>query len=643
MRGFFRGPSELVDPGLYAQPGSGSAVLQRSWMQLEPSTMVSGNTYFGRFPASYWQRWTRVREVSVWLTATGSGALALRASDSHGGNRTVAATAVLDASDTEIALTARLDRFLDGGALWLDVQTGPGDRIRVADIRWTVAAPARPRRTAAAICTMDRPAACLENLVALAEDPVAAAVLAEVYVVDQGMRRVRDQPGFPDAERGLGGRLSYLTQPNLGGAGGFSRGLYEAARAASRDEGPPPDVLFMDDDVLLEPDLLVRMTAFAASTAQPLILGGQMLNLLHPTRLHAGAEYTDLERARPGSLMPHSLHDAELLPDPGTGRALRQELRLDAGYNGWWACLIPADVTAAIGYPLPLFFQGDDAEYSYRARAHGFPTLTLPGAGLWHTDFAWKDRDEINRYFIVRNYTIIAALHGRFPLPVLVRTLAAELAEYLLGMQYGAAATVIAAVEDFLAGPEILHDGGQEALERLRRIRAGHPETRCHPATDVPGVPSNAIVMADPASGTRPRLRDLAPVLALVTPLLGARAPGRVPGTGHTRGVTGLPRDGAQGPYGRVVAAVRHADAHWWHIASLGTAAVTDAAQHGVRLRCYDPARHTRLTRDAAAALWRLLREGQRARERYLAALPELSSRENWTRLFANSGTGGPA
>ncbi|MGW0836166.1 glycosyltransferase [Streptomyces prunicolor] len=645
MRGLYRGPSELVSPALYARVGPGSAVLERHGTRLEPGTEVSGNTYFGRFPASYWQRWTRVRELVVRLTAHGSGRVLLCASDSKGDTRTVAAHTLRNASATEVVLSARLDRFLDGGALWLDLGTGPDERLSVKDVRWTVPSPGGLRRTAATICTMDRPAACLGNLEALARDETALAVLDTVYVIDQGRDRVRDRDGFAAAERALGGRLRYVTQPNLGGAGGFSRGLYEAADSTGPDGHVPRDVLFMDDDVLLDPDLLVRMTAFTASTAEPLVLGGQMLNLLHPTRLHAGAEYTDLDRAAPGMHVPHSPQDAELVtPDPDTGRPERQELRLDAGYNGWWACLIPAEVTAAIGYPLPLFFQGDDAEYSYRARAHGFPTLTLPGAGLWHTDFGWKDRDEVNRYFIVRNYTIIAALHGRFALPTLCSSLAAELASYLMAMQYGAAATVIAAVEDFLKGPRILQDGGQEALQRLRVLRAAHPETHHHPATDIPGVRSNSIVITDPRPGAGPRLRDLALLRALLLPLLraavgapDARSGGPAGRRRRGRGVTGLPSDGGAGPDGRVLALVRHSEARWWHLATLDTAVVTDASQQGVRLRRYDAEHQARLTRASARVLWRLLREGPEARGRYRAALPGLSSRENWARLFAAS------
>jgi galactofuranosylgalactofuranosylrhamnosyl-N-acetylglucosaminyl-diphospho-decaprenol beta-1,5/1,6-galactofuranosyltransferase len=40
------------------------------------------------------------------------------------------------------------------------------------------------------------------------------------------------------------------------------------------------------------------------------------------------------------------------------------------------------------------------------------------------------------------------------------------------------------------------------------------------------------------------------------------------------------------------------------------------------------------LARRGGAVLWRLMREGERAREKWRAALPELADRETWTRLF---------
>ena len=111
--------------------------------------------------------------------------------------------------------------------------------------------------------------------------------------------------------------------------------------------------------------------------------------------------------------MPDALDEAYLLGSDERLLPIGQDRRVDTEYNGWWACLVPATIIRAIGYPLPLFFQWDDIEFGYRARAHGFPTVALPGAGVWHADFGWKDWDEWHRYFNMRNGLITAALHSR--------------------------------------------------------------------------------------------------------------------------------------------------------------------------------------------------------------------------------------
>ena len=72
-------------------------------------------------------------------------------------------------------------------------------------------------------------------------------------------------------------------------------------------------VLLMDDDVLLEPEILIRLTAFATCTTHPTLVGGQMLNLLHPAHLHISAEYAEPEMLRVGRAVPGALKEAYLL------------------------------------------------------------------------------------------------------------------------------------------------------------------------------------------------------------------------------------------------------------------------------------------------------------------------------------------
>ncbi|MGH3951790.1 MAG: glycosyltransferase, partial [Pseudonocardiaceae bacterium] len=408
QRGLFSGPSDSVSRDLYAEVLEGAVSRTRDCVTLEPSARLSGNTYFGRFPASYWQRWTGVKTVSIEFTATGSGRVYVSASDFYGVPRRVCAHRLTDATGERVTLSAEVDRFHDGGALWLDLETDPGQRLTVERVRWTVESPERIRPTAVTICTMNRADDCLANLRVMADDLESLHTLDAIYVADQGTDTVESRGGFEQVTKDLDGTLRYIKQPNLGGSGGFTRGLYEVA---SHTETEHANVLFMDDDVLLEPDLVIRLTAFANRAVAPMIVGGQMLNLLHPHQLHVGAEYAELNSLEPGRPVRHSLETADLLGvDAETGKPNRQERRLDAGYNGWWSCLIPYEVVAAVGYPLPFFFQWDDAEYSYRARGHGFPTVTLPGAGVWHADFHWKDWDEWHRYFNLRNSIITAAL-----------------------------------------------------------------------------------------------------------------------------------------------------------------------------------------------------------------------------------------
>ncbi|GAB2980773.1 glycosyltransferase [Amycolatopsis acidiphila] len=604
QRGLFAGPSPVVSKDLYAEVAEGVVTRKRERISLEGSARVSGNTYFGRFPASYWQRWTTVREVRAELVVTGSGFVAVRASDYEGEPRTVAAQEVEGAKGTALSFDLKLDKFLDGGALWLDLETEAGQQLSVERVRWTVEPPETIRPTAVTICTMNRADDCLANLRALAGDISSLDTLDAIYVTDQGTDRVDSRDGFAQVAGDLGDKLHYIVQPNLGGAGGFTRGLFEVA---GHTETEHANVLFMDDDVLLEPDLVIRMTAFSNRAANPIIVGGQMLNLLHPHQLHVGAEYARLNTLEPGQPVEHSLSTADLLGvDEETGKPNKQERRLDAGYNGWWSCLIPYEVVKEVGYPMPFFFQWDDAEYSYRARAHGFPTVTLPGAGVWHADFHWKDWDEWHRYFNLRNSIITAALHSEFNLNVLARVLMAQLVRYLLGMQYGLTHTLIKAVEDFLEGPEILHDGGVAAMKDIREIRARYPETKRHDPTDVPGIASNDIGIIN--SPGRPAFQRLVLVKRVLDRL-----------RGRSRFALGaIPMD----------------EASWWHVALFDTAVVTDANQEGVRVRKYDRDRMFELAKHGVRVINRLRKEGRAVQAQYKRAMPGLTSRENWKRLY---------
>lgn len=604
QRGLFFGPSGLVPEDLYSVVELGAARRERDRVHLAPATRVSTNTYFGRVHATYWQRWTAVTEMQVSLTVSGTGRVRVLASDTNKVWRIVAVHDVDGAREEVVTLAASVDRFLDGGGLYLQLSTETGE-MTVSDVEWTVPAPERMPRTDVTICTFNRVEDCLNTLTALADDPRALATVGVVQVVDQGTDPLESRERFAAVSAALGAQLRYVRQPNLGGAGGFTRGLFDATAGAPEEHS---DVLLMDDDVLLEPEILVRLTAFAASTTHPTIVGGQMLNLLHPTHLHISAEYADPEILTVGLPVQGALREANLLGLDDRDLPINQERRVDTEYNGWWSCLIPAAIVREIGYPLPLFFQWDDIEFGYRARAHGFPTVALPGAGVWHADFGWKDWDEWHRYFNLRNGLITAALHTPFTTKRIVRRLGQILAQNLVAMHYGLAVTLLTAVEDFLDGPDILADGSAAAAAEIRRIRSAYPETVVHPITDLPkDVPDfrDAQVVRNPGIPGMERMTWLKRAAYLAA----NRAPHR----------TGF---------------VPAGDAHWWHVSLFERAIVADMGEHGYRIRTRDRAKVLELTKRGARLLRRVAAEGPAVAQRYRDAEPQLTSRENWARLY---------
>ena len=75
-------------------------------------------------------------------------------------------------------------------------------------------------------------------------------------------------------------------------------------------------------------------------------------------------------------------------------------------------------------------------------------------------------------------------------------------------------------------------------------------------------------------------------------------------------------------------------DAHWWHVSLFSHAIVTDRSQEGVRVRKRNKAHAVELLKRGVSALKRLRTETPAVAASYRAAVPQLTSRENWARLY---------
>ncbi|HET9118784.1 MAG TPA: glycosyltransferase, partial [Pseudonocardiaceae bacterium] len=457
--------------------GRTAEIESRSSVTLPPGRQLSFATYFNAFPASYWKRWTRVEEVVLRVTARGTGRVDLYRSKANG-DLVHLEGRQLDTGDGDVELEFResLAPFEDGGWVWFDVATGR-DPLTIADGAWIIDEPLPVRALAVAITTFNRPADCVTALAALAEDPAVLDVVSKVFVVDQGNVKVQDHQNFSQVAARLDDRLVVINQENLGGSGGFTRGMLEALRTADIEH-----VLLMDDDVRLEPESVLRAHAFASATSAPVIVGAQMLNLQLPSQLHAMGEIVDLQtsfwRPAPGSVSAHDFAKLTLRQQP------MLHARIHSTYNAWWMCLFPREVLERTGLPLPLFIKWDDAEHGLRAGKCGFPTVTLPGCAIWH--MPWTDKDDTTdwtAYFHLRNRLITMAVHSPYNIrPAILHEGFRTTFRHLMAMEYSTVVLRHKAIEDFLAGPEQLFASLREALPAIRRLREGYDDARIFPS-----------------------------------------------------------------------------------------------------------------------------------------------------------------
>lgn len=579
--------------------------LSRTSAVLPGQSEVSFAAYFNAFAAGYWRRWSRLTIVHLRLTVDGTGRVDVYRSKADGTQIFERGVVLSDGGRHELDLELDLRPFEDGGWYWFDLTTDDTE-LTLVEGGWFAAEEGTGRAAVAiGMPTFNRPGDCVATLTAIGEDPLVLEAVVAVVLPDQGTRKVRDAPGFAAAAARLGDRLRIIDQPNLGGSGGYARIMYEALAIDCEQ------ILYMDDDIILEPDSVLRAVAFSRFAREPMLVGGQMLSLQARSQLSTMGEVVDhttfLWRNAPGTVPHHDLAAKSLKHTPWLHR------RVDVDYNAWWMCLIPRVVAENLGLPLPLFIKWDDAEYGLRARGRGYRTATVPGIAIWHMSFLEKDdTSDWQAYFHYRNRLVAAALHGPDNPTAMLRDTAKRTLRHLMLLEYSAVALQEMALRDFLAGPEVLFPTLPTALGDIRAKRAEFDDGRpLDSATQVPLSNLNALAaQVFPGPPTRPIPIAKGLARSIVHNL-------RRPDPAHQV----VPQRN-----------VPSKQAQWFVLSRLDSATVSTPDGRGVTFRRRDPV----LFRGMLATSVRQLRDVARAwpdlRRRYRAALPELTSREAWGR-----------
>ncbi|MFT4127088.1 MAG: glycosyltransferase [Gordonia sp. (in: high G+C Gram-positive bacteria)] len=590
----------------------------RTSVLLGADSQVSFESYFNAFAASYWRRWSILTSVVLRVEIIGSARVDLYRSKFDGARIGLGGDLVaVDCDGRGVAeFEIPLDAFEDGGWIWFDLTTDTDTEIVAAGWYAPIDPPAADpddvdatKRVTVGIPTFNRPGDAVAALAALTSDPLVDEVIDAVLMPDQGTRKVVDEPGYAEAAARLGDRLHIFDQPNLGGSGGYARIMYEALRLTDS-----PYVLYMDDDIAIEPDSILRALAMSRFATAPMLVGGQMLNLQDRSHLHCMGEVINR-----GTFMwtaaPFVDYDHNFAKYPLRDRENSKNLhrRIDVEGNGWWMCMIPRECAEAIGLPMPLFIKWDDWEFALRAAKAGYPTATIPGIAIWH--MAWSDKDDAidwQAYFHLRNRLVVAAIHHDGPTTGILRSMAKATAKHLLCLEYSTVAIQNEAIRDFLAGPEHIRDLLPTALPKVAAIRADYPDAVVLPsATALPRTSGQATHL-----GTHAPQGKVAKIKALA----GAVANNLRPADPHHHQVP-------QANYPPI-------EARWFSLGRVDGVTVTTADGRGVVYRQRDREKMIALARESAALVRELNDKFPEMKQRYRAAHPELTGKESWARVF---------
>lgn len=588
-------------------------IVSRTSLRMEPNEKLSFGTYFNAFPASYWRRWTVVDTVDLEVRVQGVGStVTVYKSMANGRSQRVDAMTTTGGQAETARFALTLKPFVDGGWYWYDVVAG-ADGAVVEGAEWSAEVPAdRAEHGTVDVCitTMNRPDFCAELLQQLGDDEALAPYLDEVLVMEQGTDKVTGAEVFPAAEKALGGKLRVIEQANLGGSGGYARGQFESLR-----KGTATYAMMMDDDVVCEPEGIIRAITFGDLCKRPTLVGGHMFSLYARSRLHSFGEI--IQPYRFWWMSPsYAVNDWDFgARNLRSARWLHQ--RTDVDFNGWFMCLIPRSVIAEIGLSLPLFIKWDDSEYGLRAKAAGYPTVTFPGAAVWHVP--WSDKNDAldwQAYYHQRNRFVAALLHSTYPKGgrMILESFNHQLA-HLVSMQYSTVELRHLALEDVFAGPERLHEDLPSKLGEVRAfvkpfsdaqlkvereafppVRRTKPPKRGKDEFEVPGRKAQLLAAA-------------------TSPLRQFRKPRPLSTKYPEAEITAM-------------------DARWYRLARYDSAVVSMPDGTSAALYQRDPERYRDLLKRTVAMHNRLRKEWPALAERYRAHLAEVTSPEAWARTF---------
>lgn len=412
---------------------------------IEHHALAMFDTYFNALSIGKWHDSCRLN--GLWLGLSGHGRVEVKVFHAIPGQSwEVLATAVVTLSQRQ---ETRLDlshyaATATRGMIYFEVRALSGG-VRLTAARYmTEGVPDPSRRLALSITTFRREAQVETTARRLAHYFAHAEYAAQMdcFIVDNG-----DSAQIPDHPK-----IRRIVNANLGGAGGFTRGLLEAEAAGYSH------VLFMDDDAAIPMEALHRTYVFLSLARDPqAAVAGAMINSTEKWRMAENGAVFD-RKCHP-KFGGTDLRDRDQVFRMENDSAKTPSPKM---YGGWWFFAFP--IAQVSRHPFPFFVRGDDVNFSL---ANEFAITTLNGVVSFAEDFVDKE-SPLNWYLDLRSHMVHHLTLDKMLLGPLAL---AGIGLYffrrnLVKFQYESIEAVLMAWADVLKGPDYFADNADAATSR---------------------------------------------------------------------------------------------------------------------------------------------------------------------------------
>lgn len=446
--------TDTEDTRLYYR-GDGMLSWQQGMVIFGRNAVFTTDTYFNAFSIGKWQTYCRLENPRLMLEVKGHFLIKVIHACGEGDMQDQNIIREKDtAADGRQVIPVPLPP-LESGVIFFSLQAlEEGAELHHA---WYESGDPFDRNVTIAlnICTFRREPYLLRNLELLQRtflkdkaSPLYGRL--KIFITDNGS--TLDIPAISDEN------VHVCHNPNVGGAGGFARGLLEISRKAVEEQ--ITHVIFMDDDIEIIPEGILRtyrMLRLLRGEYQDAFIAGALLRL--------DKNYIQHENG--------ALWNAGKCIFANRGADLRSfknivcnETVQKPDYAAWWYCCVPVSVVREDNLPIPVFIHEDDVEYSLRNADH---IITMNGIAVRHP-VSENTRISSNEYYNLRNMLIVNAEYvpeysGRQLRKRMLTTLMVALLRY----RYRDMHLVYRGLEDFCKGPGWLL--GLDAVSYHREIQ----------------------------------------------------------------------------------------------------------------------------------------------------------------------------